>query len=54
MTSFYDRKGPKSWTEGGVPNFITSNSYIAKSYAKVWKDDSALVVHAFIQFLCDM
>ena len=35
MMSFYDRKGPKSWTEGGVPNFVTSNSYIAKGYSKV-------------------
>eukprot|EP00597_Dinobryon_sp_UTEXLB2267_P005946 CAMPEP_0170080272 /NCGR_PEP_ID=MMETSP0019_2-20121128/16458_1 /TAXON_ID=98059 /ORGANISM="Dinobryon sp., Strain UTEXLB2267" /LENGTH=585 /DNA_ID=CAMNT_0010294173 /DNA_START=177 /DNA_END=1934 /DNA_ORIENTATION=- len=33
--SFYDRKGPKSWTEGGVPNFITSNTYIAKAYSKM-------------------
>lgn len=35
MMSFYDRKGPKSWTEGGVPNYVTSNGYIAKVYAKV-------------------
>lgn len=35
MMSFYDRKGPDSWSQGIVPHFITSNTFIGKSYAKV-------------------
>ena len=35
MMSFYDRKGPESWSQGIVPHFITSNSFIGKSYAKI-------------------
>lgn len=30
---FYIRKGPACWTEAIVPQFITSNSYIAYQYA---------------------
>jgi len=41
MMSFYDRKGPDSWSQGIVPHFITSNTFIGKSYAKV--------LHAFIK-----
>eukprot|EP00605_Chrysophyceae_sp_TOSAG23-4_P002240 GSChrysophyteH1.ASY1.ANO1.2484.1 assembled CDS len=41
MMSFYDRKGPQSWSEGIVPHFITCNSFIGKSYAKVF--------HAFLK-----
>ena len=33
--SFYDRKGPDSWAQGIVPHFITCNSFIGRSYAKV-------------------
>jgi hypothetical protein len=33
--SFYDRKGVESWSQGIVPHFITCNTFIAKSYAKV-------------------
>eukprot|EP01035_Chromulina_nebulosa_P019320 gene19320-25183_t len=35
MMSFYDRKGPESWTQGIVPHFITCNTFIGKAYAKV-------------------
>lgn len=35
MMSFYDRKGPESWSQGIVPHFITCNSFIGRSYAKV-------------------
>lgn len=35
MMSFYDRKGPDSWSQGIVPHFITCNAFIGKSYAKV-------------------
>ena len=35
MMSFYDRKGPESWSQGIVPHFITCNSFIGQSYAKV-------------------
>ena len=35
MMSFYDRKGPDSWSQGIVPHFITCNSFIGRSYAKV-------------------
>jgi hypothetical protein len=35
MMSFYDNKGPGSWSENIVPNVITSNPFIAKTYAKV-------------------
>ena len=35
MMSFYDRKGPDSWSQGIVPHFITSNTFIGKNYAKV-------------------
>lgn len=35
MMSFYDRKGPDSWSQGIVPHFITCNAFIGKAYAKV-------------------
>jgi hypothetical protein len=35
MMSFYDRKGVESWSHGIVPHFITSNTFISKSYVKV-------------------
>lgn len=35
MSSFYDRKGPESWSTGIVPHFITSNTFIGNAYAKV-------------------
>lgn len=35
MMSYYDRKGPSAWSSCIVPNFITSNSFIANCYAKV-------------------
>eukprot|EP01041_Mallomonas_annulata_P006099 gene6099-12343_t len=35
MMSFYDRKGPESWSQGIVPHFITCNAFIGRSYAKV-------------------
>ncbi len=41
MMSFYDRKGPESWSQGIVPHFITCNAFIGRSYAKV--------LHGFIK-----
>lgn len=41
MMSFYDRKGPESWSQGIVPHFITCNTFISKSYVKV--------LHGFLQ-----
>lgn len=35
MMSFYDRKGPESWSQGIVPHFITCNAFIGRTYAKV-------------------
>mmetsp|Transcript_21957 Transcript_21957/g.36774 ORF Transcript_21957/g.36774 Transcript_21957/m.36774 type:complete len:635 (-) Transcript_21957:213-2117(-) len=35
MMSFYERKGPESWSQGIVPHFITCNNFIGKSYVKV-------------------
>ena len=32
---FYAAHGVHAWTTGTVPNFVTSNAYIAKGYAKV-------------------
>lgn len=34
MMSFYDRKGPESWSQGIVPHFITCNAFIGRSYAR--------------------
>lgn len=39
--SFYDRKGPESWSQGIVPHFITCNTFIGRCYAKV--------LHGFIR-----
>lgn len=33
--NFYDSKGTQPWKDGIVPNFVTSNAYIASAYAKV-------------------
>lgn len=33
--AFYREMGARSWSAAIVPNFVTSNSYIAKSYASV-------------------
>jgi hypothetical protein len=41
MMSFYDRKGPDSWSQGIVPHFITCNTFIARAYVKV--------LHGYIQ-----
>eukprot|EP01038_Epipyxis_sp_PR26KG_P006670 gene6670-9152_t len=41
MMSFYHRKGPESWSQGIVPHFITCNTFISKSYAKI--------LHGFIR-----
>ena len=35
MMAFYDRKGVESWSQGIVPHFITCNTFIGQSYAKV-------------------
>eukprot|EP01084_Bolivina_argentea_P016074 30121_1 len=42
MTSFYERKGIDSWSHGIVPHFITSNAFIGRAYAEVFR-----------VFLCD-
>ena len=33
--AFYSEKGVRAWSDALVPNFVTSNSFIAKAYAKV-------------------
>jgi tetratricopeptide (TPR) repeat protein len=33
--SFYARAGPRAWADGVVPYFVTSNSFIARAYAKI-------------------
>jgi len=33
--AFYEEKGQHAWTDAVVPNFVTSNSFIARSYARV-------------------
>jgi hypothetical protein len=33
--SFFEEKGAKAWSEGIVPHYVTSNSFIARSYAQV-------------------
>lgn len=33
--SFYERVGPRAWTSQGVPSYITTNPFIARSYARI-------------------
>ena len=33
--AFYEAKGVKAWSEAIVPNFVTTNSFIARAYAKL-------------------
>jgi hypothetical protein len=33
--AFYESKGAAAWSEAIVPNFVTSNSFVARAYAKV-------------------
>jgi len=33
--SFYKEMGARSWSQAIVPNFVTSNSHIARCYASV-------------------
>ena len=35
MMTFYDNHGVLSWANGIVPYFVTSNAFIARSYAKI-------------------
>lgn len=35
MQSFFDQRGVSAWSQGTVPHYITSNSFIADAYAKV-------------------
>lgn len=35
QTAFYDQVNIKAWSEAIVPNFVTSNSFIAQCYARV-------------------
>jgi hypothetical protein len=35
QTSFYDRLNIKAWSDAIVPNFVTSNAFIASAYAKI-------------------
>lgn len=46
MMSFYERKGPDSWSQGIVPHFITCNNFIGKSYVKV--SDSTRILRLFL------
>jgi hypothetical protein len=32
--SFYEKKGVACWQEAVVPNFVTSNAFLAAAYAK--------------------
>ncbi|MEM7040166.1 MAG: SAM-dependent methyltransferase, partial [Bacteroidota bacterium] len=32
---FFEEKGAEAWTEGIVPHYITSNAYIARTYARM-------------------
>lgn len=32
---FYDATGVRCWTDNLVPNFVTSNAFVAAAYAKV-------------------
>jgi len=33
--AYYARMGLRAWADGSVPNFVTSNSFIARSYARM-------------------
>ena len=35
QSRYYANIGIKAWTDGIVPNFVTSNSFLAHSYAKI-------------------
>jgi hypothetical protein len=39
---FYERLGPRAWSDGVVPHYITSNPFIARGYARLvhsfWRD----------------
>jgi hypothetical protein len=35
QTSYYASKGVECWEQGTVPNFVTSNAFLANAYAKV-------------------
>lgn len=45
MDEFYSRQGASAWQNGVVPSFITSNMFIARTYAKLalafWADAAA-------------
>jgi len=54
MMKFYDKNGVSSWSDGIVPHFVSSNSFIGRSYAKVLigilmdlsrKENSNLICH---------
>ena len=36
MRNFYETQGTEAWSKGIVPSFITSNTFIADAYAKVF------------------
>lgn len=33
--AFYEAKGVSPWSEGVVPNFVTTNSFVARAYARI-------------------
>lgn len=33
--AFYETKGVSPWSEGIVPNFVTTNSFVARAYARI-------------------
>ena len=35
QASFYERMGVRAWSEGHIPHFVTSNAFIARSYARM-------------------
>jgi hypothetical protein len=35
QSTFYAQLGARAWTDGIVPNFVTSNSFVARSYTRI-------------------
>ncbi len=35
QTRFYETQGVRAWSDGVVPNFVTSNAFLAGLYARV-------------------
>ena len=51
QNSFYDGFGSNAWCDAMVPNFVTSNGYIAKVYAIIEKyrpQDPTIITYKII------